>query len=79
MGWRRSGRRPRARTSDGKGFDASFETATFTTNRSGNGRADIIVRPADIGGLTGTHSTSWTIESASGDVYETGCTTVKLD
>ena len=70
---------PDCDTTEGHGFDASFVTAEFTTNRSGNGRADIVIRPADVGGLTGTHSTSWTIESAAGDVYRTGCTTVELD
>ena len=70
---------PDCDTTEGHGFDASFVTAELTTSRSGNGRADIVIRPADIGGLTGTHSTSWTIESAAGDVYRTGCTTVELD
>ena len=60
--------------------ESPFDTATFTTNRSGNGRADLMLAPADIGGLTGVHSARWTIRNAADQVvYRTGCSTVTLD
>ena len=55
-----------------------FETAVLRTNRAGNGRADVVFTPADIGGLTGVAGVYWTLESAAG-AYGTGCTTVTLD
>jgi hypothetical protein len=60
--------------------ESPFQTAVLMTNRSGNGRADIVFSPEDIGGLTGTHSARWTIRNAADQViYRTGCTTVELD
>ena len=56
-----------------------FETAVLRTNRAGNGRADVVFAPADIGGLTGVAGVYWTLESAAGGAYQTGCTTVTLD
>jgi hypothetical protein len=55
-----------------------FETAVLRTNRAGNGRADVVFAPADIGGLTGVAGVYWTLESAAG-AYRTGCSTVELD
>jgi hypothetical protein len=63
---------------DGSTEDA-FETAVLRTNRAGNGRADVVFSPADLGGLTGVAGVYWTLESAAGGAYETGCTTVTLD
>jgi hypothetical protein len=58
----------------------SFELATLTTNRSGNGRADVFVRPADVEGFEGVHGVSWTVRNAAGaEVYRTACTAVTLD
>lgn len=54
---------------------------TLTTNRAGNGRDDLVVRPEAIPeGLDGDHGVRWTVADASGtDRYETACTTVTLD
>jgi hypothetical protein len=60
--------------------ESPFDTAVLTTNRSGNARADLVLAPADIGGLTGEHSARWTIRNAADEVvYKTGCSTVTLD
>jgi hypothetical protein len=56
-----------------------FETAVLRTNRAGNGRADVFFAPADIGGLTGVAGVYWTLESAAGGAYQSGCSTVTLD
>jgi hypothetical protein len=58
----------------------AFDTASFRTNRAGNGRADVKIAPEDIGGLTGDHGVFWTLRNAADEVvYETACTTVTLD
>lgn len=59
--------------------EEAFETATLRTNRAGNGRADVVFAPADLGGATGVAGVYWTLESLAGGSYRTGCTTVTLD
>ena len=58
----------------------AFDTASFRTNRAGNGGADVKIAPEDIGGLTGDHGVFWTLRNAADEVvYRTTCTTVRLD
>jgi hypothetical protein len=58
----------------------AFDTASFRTNRVGNGGADVKIAPEDIGGLTGDHGVFWTLRNAADEVvYRTACTTVRLD
>jgi hypothetical protein len=59
--------------------EEAFETAVLRTNRAGNGRAGVVFVPADLGGATGGAGVYWTLESAAGGAYQTGCTTVTLD
>jgi hypothetical protein len=56
------------------------DVATLATNRSGNGRTDVFVRPADVQGFAGEHGVSWTVRNTAGAVvYRTACTAVTLD
>jgi hypothetical protein len=64
--------------------DGSFvfpsDVALLSTNRSGNARGDVVVRPAEVAGFEGTHGVIWTVQDATGAVtYRTACTTVTLD
>jgi hypothetical protein len=54
--------------------------ATLTTNRSGNARGDVFVRPEEVAGFEGVHGVTWTVQNAAGeDAYTTGCSIVTLD
>jgi hypothetical protein len=54
--------------------------ATLRTNASGNARADVIVRPAEVEGFEGVHGVMWTVRDAAGAIaYRTTCTAVTLD
>ena len=54
--------------------------ATLQTNASGNAKADVFVRPADVAGFEGVHGVMWTVRQAGGAVaYRTRCTAVTLD
>lgn len=53
-------------------------TATFTTNRAGNGRADHVFTPADAAGFQGTHGAIWEITDGTA-TYRSDCVTVTLD
>jgi hypothetical protein len=56
------------------------DVATLTTNRSGNARDDIFVRPEEVAGFEGVHGVKWTVRSAGGALaYQTGCSAVTLD
>ncbi len=60
--------------------ERDLDTASFRTNRAGNGGADVKIAPEDIGGLTGDHGVFWTLRNAADEVvYRTACTTVTLD
>ena len=64
----------------GEGFAFSSDVATLQTNASGNGKADVFVRPADVAGFEGEHGVMWTVRGADGAVaYRTSCTAVTLD
>jgi hypothetical protein len=64
----------------GGGFVFSSDVATLTTNTSGNGRADVFIRPADVAGFEGRHGVMWTVRPAGGAIaYRTSCTAVTLD
>jgi hypothetical protein len=68
--------------SDCSGENGVFasDVATLTTNRSGNARGDVFVRPSEVEGFEGVHGVVWTVHSAAGEVvYRTRCTTVTLD
>lgn len=56
-------------------------TATLTTNGSGNGKAQVFFRPADIPAtLRGaSHGLVWQLTAAGAVVYETSCSSVTLD
>jgi len=55
-------------------------TASFTTNRVGNGSAYHVFTPADAGPLRGaTWRAYWTLETSAGVAYTTGCETIVLD
>jgi hypothetical protein len=56
------------------------DVARLTTNRSGNARGDIFVRPEEVAGFEGVHGVKWTVQAARGvPAYETDCTAVTLD
>jgi hypothetical protein len=56
------------------------DVATLTTNRSGNARGGIFVRPEEVAGFEGVHGVKWTVRSAGGaPAYQTGCSAVTLD
>ncbi|MBD0282229.1 MAG: hypothetical protein ICV69_08560 [Thermoleophilaceae bacterium] len=68
--------------SDCSGDNGVFasDVATLTTNRSGNARGDLFVRPEEVAGLEGVHGVKWTVQNAGGAlVYRTACTAVTLD
>jgi hypothetical protein len=53
-------------------------TATFTTNRAGNGHGDAFFVPADAAGFQGTHGIVWEVTDGL-HTYASGCETVSLD
>jgi hypothetical protein len=54
--------------------------ATLQTNASGNAKADVFVRPAEVAGFEGVHGVTWTVRESGGDIaYRTPCTAVTLD
>jgi hypothetical protein len=56
------------------------DVATLTTNRSGNARGDVFVRPEEVAGFEGVHGVKWTVHKAGGaPAYQTVCTAVTLD
>ena len=56
------------------------DVATLTTNRSGNARGDLFVRPDEVAGFEGVHGVKWTVQDAGGVLaYRTACTAVTLD
>jgi hypothetical protein len=56
------------------------QVAEMRTNASGNGHADVFVRPADVAGFEGVHGVLWTFRIADGSIaYQTVCTKVTLD
>jgi hypothetical protein len=63
------------------GTPAQVPTATLETNGAGNGRADVVLRPADIGAAlrNATHGVGWTLSLGGTVVYRTACTSVTLD
>jgi hypothetical protein len=68
--------------SDCSGDNGVFasEVATLTTNRRGNARDDLFVRPEDVAGFEGVHGVRWTVHNAGGVLaYQTACTAVTLD
>jgi len=68
--------------SDCSGENGVFasDVATLRTNRSGNARDDVFVRPAEVAGFEGVHGVKWTVHDARDAlVYQTVCTTVTLD
>jgi hypothetical protein len=68
--------------SDCSGDNGVFasDVATLTTNRSGNARGDLFVRPEEAAGFEGVHGVKWTVQNAGGALaYQTACTAVTLD
>lgn len=68
--------------SDCSGDNGVFasDVATLITNRSGNARGDLFVRPQEVAGFEGVHGVKWTAQSAGGALaYQTACTAVTLD
>jgi hypothetical protein len=56
------------------------DVATLTTNRSGNARDDVFVRPEEVAGFEGVHGVKWTVHNDGGAlVYQSACTAVTLD
>ena len=56
------------------------DVATLTTNRSGNARGDVFVRPEEVAGFEGVHGVKWSVQNAAGALaYRTVCTLVTLD
>jgi hypothetical protein len=61
-------------------FVLPSDVALLSTNRSGNARGDVVVRPAEVAGFQGTHGVIWTVRNDAGAVaYHTACTAVTLD
>ena len=57
-----------------------LQTATLTTNVSGNGRADLVFSPADADGLRGaSHGALWSLSVSGAPAYQTACSTIVLD
>jgi hypothetical protein len=57
-----------------------LDTATLTTNPAGNGTAEKVFTPADVGGLA--NSTTyfyWTVSTGGSVAYMTACQTIRLD
>jgi hypothetical protein len=59
---------------------ASLNTAEITTNRAGNGTAQLVLRPADVAGLRGlSFPINWTVTQNGTTTHVTACTIVTLD
>ncbi len=60
---------------------AAVPTATFSTNKAGNGTSMAVVRLDDVPEFLhdGTFGVRWEITSDSGEVYSTECTLVSTD
>ena len=65
--------RARATSPSSNGVLAS-DVATLTTNRSGNARCDVFVRPEEVAGFEGVHGVKWTVRNGAGVAYRTSCT-----
>jgi hypothetical protein len=64
----------------GKNGVFASQVADLQTNASGNAKADVFVRPADVAGFEGVHGVMWTVRIAGGGIaYQTVCTKVTLD
>jgi hypothetical protein len=63
------------------GSPAAIPTAQLSTNGSGNGKAQVFFRPADVPtALRGrTHGLIWQLSTGGSVVYETSCSPVTLD
>jgi hypothetical protein len=63
------------------GQPAAIPTATLSTNGSGNGKAQVFFRPADLDpALRGaSHGLIWQLTGGGTVVYETNCSSVTLD
>jgi len=60
--------------------DLALTTATFTTNRAGNGNAGTTFRPEDAAGLVqDEYGLVWQVTTGGEVVYTTGCQVVALD
>ena len=61
--------------------DALVEEVTdLQTNAAGNGRGDVVVRPATVAGFEGDHGVFFTVTDETGAVlYRTACSAVTLD
>ena len=60
------------------GTPIDIDTATISTNASGNGQADAVFTPEDAGDLRGnTVSAQWTVTGPA--TYATQCTVITLD
>jgi hypothetical protein len=58
----------------------NLDTATLTTNASGNGAAYKVFTPADIDGLANsTIYAYWTVTTGGAVAYQTSCQTIQLD
>lgn len=58
-----------------------FATTPLTTNRAGNGSAQLIIRPEDVPAAVrnATHGVRWEVVRAGAPAYRTACTSVTLD
>jgi hypothetical protein len=63
------------------GTPAEIPTATLTTNRRGNGKAQFFFRPADVPRelRNGTHGILWQLSTGGSVTYATDCSSVTLD
>ena len=58
----------------------NLATATFATNAAGNGSANKVFTPADVGGLANsTAHAFWTVSTGAGVAYRTSCQMIQLD
>lgn len=59
----------------------TFATTPLTTNRSGNGSAQLVIRPEDVPAAVrnATHGVRWEIVRDGNLAYRTACTSVTLD
>jgi hypothetical protein len=63
------------------GSPIAIPTAQLSTNASGNGKAQVFFRPADVPPALrgGTHGLIWQLSAGGSVVYETSCSPVTLD
>jgi hypothetical protein len=58
----------------------NLDTATLTTNAAGNGTAEKVFTPADVGSLANsTIYAYWTVSMGGSITYMTACQTIQLD